>query len=86
MLKRMTGIDQNSVAAICDRLGRKEMAQALQVRATAISNAVRENTFPSKWYLVVRQMCAAAGIECPDELFAFSKPNAGDAAAQKGAA
>ena len=63
-----------TVAEICDRIGRKEIAGALNVRVTAVSNAVKDNCFPSKWYLIVRELAQAAATECPDRLFAFSRP------------
>ena len=67
-----------TVAAICDRVGRKAIAAALNVRATAVSNAVKDDCFPSKWYLVVKSLADGAGIDCPDRLFAFSRPERGE--------
>lgn len=64
-----------SVVLICDQLGRKAMSHALGVRPSAISNAVAENCFPSKWYLVVKGLCEQRGLECPDDLFAFATPS-----------
>lgn len=74
-----------TVAAICDRIGRKKIAEALNVRVTAVSNAVKDNCFPSKWYLVISALAHADGIECPDGLFAFSRPDQGQTQ-QKGVA
>lgn len=62
-----------TVTDICDRLGRKNMAMRLGVKATAISNAVAAGRFPAKWFLVVREMCAESGVECPDGVFAFTE-------------
>ena len=63
-----------TVAEVCDRIGRKEIARSLNVRVTAVSNAVKDNCFPSKWYLIVTDLARAAETECPDGLFAFIRP------------
>ena len=60
-----------SVADICDVLGRRNVALAVGVRATSVSNAVVEGRFPAKWYLVIAEMCRTADIPCPNELFSF---------------
>ena len=74
MTEDRTALNPQTVAAICDQIGRKLIAAELDVRASAVSNAVADNCFPSKWYLVVKRLCAARRIECPDNLFAFSRP------------
>lgn len=61
----------STVKIICDRIGRRPMAQALGVRPTAISNAVSEGMFPARWFVVVRRMCGERGIDCPEALFNF---------------
>lgn len=66
------------VADICDLLGRKAIAEAVNVRTTAVSNAVAVNCFPSKWYLIIKAMCDARNHSCPSELFSFER--AADAA------
>ncbi len=65
-----------TAAVICDLLGRKVMAAELGVGLTAVSNASVEGRFPAKWYVTVRRMCEAAGIECPENLFSFILPSA----------
>lgn len=62
----------NTVEAICDVLGRVPVALRVGVNKTAVSNAVTQGKFPSKWYLVLSEMCREAGIECPTELFTFT--------------
>lgn len=60
-----------TVADICSKIGRSELAECVGVGATAISNAVVSNAFPAKWYLVVRLLCDREQIECPECLFTF---------------
>jgi hypothetical protein len=72
-------MDQNippSITAsdICDALGRKEMASRLERTTAAISNAASEGIFPAGWYLILSEMCAAKGIDCPAALFNFLLP------------
>ncbi|MCU0909817.1 MAG: hypothetical protein MUE98_00290 [Rhodobacteraceae bacterium] len=69
-----------TASGICDLLGRGEMAAALGVRKTAISNAAVAGRFPAKWYAVIADLCAAKGASCPRELFAFVSPAPSDPA------
>ena len=61
----------NTVSNIAQQLGRKNMADRLHVGTAAISNALAFGKFPAAWYLVVSEMAADEGIECPVCLFAF---------------
>lgn len=54
---------------IADALGRKKMADTLDVGVTAVSNAVVRGSFPAAWFLAVSEMCAGRGIDCPPSLF-----------------
>jgi hypothetical protein len=54
---------------IADALGRADMADALGVGKTAVSNAVVRKRFPATWFLVLSDMCAGKGLECPPDLF-----------------
>lgn len=67
---------QITVADICDAIGRGLIAATLEVRKSAVSNAVSENRFPSKWYLVIKVLCAEHSMECPEDLFAFDRLSA----------
>lgn len=67
----MTDIADTSTQLICDALGRKRMAERLGVGLPAISNAAADGQFPAKWFAVLRDMCAEAGVECPEALFKF---------------
>lgn len=58
-----------TASAICDALGRKAIAERLNVGATAVSNASAENRFPASWYAAIKDMCEAAEIACPLDAF-----------------
>ena len=65
-----------SVETICDSIGRARIAAVVGVKRTAVSNAVRDNSFPAAWYAVIKQLCADVGLDCSDELFSFRAPQA----------
>jgi hypothetical protein len=69
-----------STSEICDKLGRGNIAVSLGVKPQAVSNAVNSGKFPAKWYRVIKEQCAQADIECPDEVFSFVKNQQVDAA------
>jgi hypothetical protein len=51
-------------------LGRKEIADAVGVGVTAVSNAVRrEKRFPASWFMACSLLGQAKGIEVPPLLF-----------------
>lgn len=54
---------------IADRLGRKNMAERLEVGETAVSNAVVRGWFPATWSYLLNEMCGEQGVECPPALF-----------------
>lgn len=64
---RMTDVKQ-----ICNTLGRKNIADKLGVGLTSIGNAVADNSFPSKWYVVIFEMCQEHSVSCPLSLFRFN--------------
>lgn len=67
--------DSLTASAICDRIGRKTIADAIGVGLTQVSNAVSKGSFPARWYLVLRRLCDDAGISCPSGLFTFILPS-----------
>ncbi len=52
-----------------DAIGRKKLADALDVGASAVSNAVVRGWFPSSWFVVSKNLAEIASVECPPELF-----------------
>lgn len=65
----------SSVSIICDRIGRKKIEQKLGVGKSSISNAVSDGMFPASWYLVIKGLADADGIECPESVFNFKDPS-----------
>lgn len=57
-----------------DAVGRKKIAEALGVGATAVSNAVVRKRFPSSWFLACQRLANDAGVTCPPELFGMRIP------------
>lgn len=50
-------------------LGRKNIAAALNVLPTAVSNAVVRGSFPPSWFIACKRLADEIGVECPPELF-----------------
>ena len=61
----------SNVRKILDTLGRDVVADALGVTGKSLSAAAVSNRCPSSWWLILSQLCAAGGIDCPADLFAF---------------
>lgn len=62
---------QLTTSQICQAIGRKAIASAVNVGVTQVGNAVAENRFPARWFLAVKQLCDSKGVECPAYLFNF---------------
>ena len=62
-------------------LGRKDMAQALGVGVTAISNAVVAGSFPAAWFDALEALAKEKGKECPRDLFAWRRAETSEDAA-----
>lgn len=56
---------------IAAQIGQKRIATALGVGATAVNNAVVRGKFTAAWFPIIRRMCEAEGIECPEVAFNF---------------
>ena len=65
-----------TISEFARALGRKEMAEALGVGATAISNAVVAEAFPASWFDTLEALAKAKGVECPRALFSWRKAEA----------
>jgi len=50
-------------------VGRKNMAETLNVGVAAISNAVARGKFPASWFSVCKELAERQGIDCPPSLF-----------------
>lgn len=69
-----TTVRGGAVADVATAIGRANLAKALSVRATAVSQAIVRGHFPASWFLVVTAMAAEAGFECPVTAFNFVTP------------
>jgi hypothetical protein len=65
---------QITAETICDAIGRKVIAEKIGTSLSAVSNASVAKRFPARWYPGIRELCADAGISCPDEAFNFILP------------
>lgn len=63
-----------TASQLADAIGRKEMADALGVGPTAVSNAVVRGEFPASWFLLVKSLADQAGHHCPPDLFKMRLP------------
>lgn len=52
-----------------DKVGRKKMADALEVGVTAVSNAVVREKFPPAWIETCRALAAGEDFQFPVHLF-----------------
>ena len=55
------------ILTYADRVGRQNIADAVGVGLTAVSNAVVRGHFPASWFLTMRK----AGLEPPETLFVW---------------
>lgn len=67
---------------IVEQIGMDAICAAVEVKPRMLRKARKSGKFPSGWYLVVREMCDARGIECPDDAFNFKTPTAPQVAAE----
>lgn len=63
-----------NVTQIADLIGRKEIAEMVNVGPTAVSNAISRGAFPASWYLGIDTLCALRGVKCQTEWFAMVRP------------
>jgi len=60
-----------TVKSIIKTLGREPLATALGVGVKAVGAASVSGRFPANWYLIIKNLCGAADLKCPDALFSF---------------
>jgi hypothetical protein len=73
--------DMMNALTFADAVGRKKIAEALGVGATAVSNGVVRGKFPSSWFLACQDLAHEAGVDCPPELFGMRTTAASEDAA-----
>lgn len=57
------------VRTIAKAIGRKALADRLDVTVNAVHEAVRAERFPAAWFVAVREMAQEHGLEAPEALF-----------------
>lgn len=57
---------------IADALTQARIAAIVGVGVTAVNNAVARGKFPARYFLPLSKHCAAVGIDCPEDAFAFA--------------
>jgi hypothetical protein len=62
-----------TTSEFADNVGRKVLASALGINATAVSNAIVKGYFPPSWFVTAKKLADAAGSPCPPELFRMRK-------------
>lgn len=62
---------------IAETIGYREIAAAVGVGTTAVSNAVVRGKFPASWFVAVSQLCATRELECSAEAFGMRLPAMG---------
>lgn len=65
---------KSHVHKITDELDCEELCKRLGVRPRMINKVRHDRIFPTRWYKVVRDMCADAGIDCPEDAFNWQLP------------
>lgn len=61
-----------TIGEVADALGRDEIVRVIpKIERPAVDAAVRRGKFPASWYVVVKELAASKGIDCPDSLFAM---------------
>lgn len=68
-------MSKTTVINILDAIGDAEIADALGVSLSAVRSARWKGIFPALWYSVIREMCHARGLACPEGAFNFKYAN-----------
>lgn len=65
---------RNQIKAFVDELGRPAVMEQLGLTSpSAITNAIRQEKLPAHWYVGMRELAEARGLECDPELFGFKR-------------
>ena len=64
----------SNVSQIADIIGRKVIAETLQVGSTAVSNAIARGAFPASWYLSIQILCEERGLDFEPSWFSMIRP------------
>lgn len=64
----------SNIHTIIKAVGRRTIADALQVSVDAVDKAKERGSFPAPWYLGIRDLCAKRAIPLRDEDFNMRVP------------
>lgn len=56
---------------VVQKLGIDRIASAVGVKATTVKEARRVGAFPASWFLALRSMADADGLDLPERLFSW---------------
>jgi hypothetical protein len=65
-----------TTSQFADAVGRKNIASAVGVELTAVSNAVVKGSFPASWFDALEALAALTGTDCPRSIFGFKRKDA----------
>lgn len=60
-----------TIAEFCKKLGRQEIADAVNVKRGSVDVAVYNGTFAPSWFDGIEKLAKSKDVECPRALFAF---------------
>lgn len=61
-----------TVREVVDLLGSATVQASVSVSRQQVSNAVREDVMPARWFDAIEHLCRIEGIPCPRSLFNFA--------------
>ncbi len=64
----------SNASTFANAVGRANLAKAVGVGMTAISNAVVRGWFPPSWFVAAKALADEKGVECPPDLFGMKLP------------
>lgn len=63
----------NSLSTLFIKIGRSRIRKSLGIGVSALSNAEKRGTAPSKWYDAIDELGKADKVNVPRELFNFTR-------------
>ena len=66
---------ENEASRLADKIGRRNIALAVGVGITAVSNRTVLGQFPASWFDCLEQLCDSVGEDCPRKIFNFKTPS-----------
>ncbi len=67
-------MNKSAIIEITDALDADEVCERLGVKPRSLRLARERGVFPASWYPIMRDVCAASGIDCPICAFNWKAP------------